>query len=76
MMEARHKKMEAVAREEFELAADLRDEERRFEQLVLADYIRHDGVAWFRIADRDKKEIICYLYCELLTELFVIESDD
>ena len=58
---------------DFESAANYRDVEYQFEREVMLDYMRMADVAHFRILDRDKKEVICYMYCEMLKAFFKIE---
>ena len=65
--------MGAAELKAFESAADFRDMERQLEREVMIDYMRKEGVANFRIVDRDKKEVICYMYCEMLKAFFKIE---
>lgn len=68
----RQQKMDCIAKQNFEQAADFRDVERRLEREVMLDYIKKDGIAYFKIHNRDSKEIVCYYYCELLIQFFRI----
>jgi len=68
----RQKKMEKVEIKHFESAADFRDLERKFEKEVIYDYMKKEGVAYFKITDHANKVIGCWLYCEMLTRFFRI----
>ena len=72
LQDVRKRKMDAIANRNFERAADLRDIERELERKVILDYMKTDGVAYLKIKDRDAKEIICYLYCEMLKSFFKV----
>ncbi|MFZ4462489.1 MAG: hypothetical protein ACOYN5_01480 [Bacteroidales bacterium] len=72
MLEYHQKKLGAVELKDFESAADFRDMERQMGREVMLDYMKKEGVANFRILDREKKEILCYMYCEFLTNFFKI----
>lgn len=72
LLEIRQQKMDSIEKRDFERAADLRDIERQFEREVMLDYIRKEGVAYFTLHDQEANEIICYYYCELLTQFFRI----
>ena len=75
MLEYHQKKLGAVELKDFESAAEFRDMERQLEREIMIDYMRKEGVANFRMLDREKKEILCYMYCEFLTNFFKIEME-
>lgn len=75
LQECTRRKLEAIGNRDYERAADLRDRERDLEQAVKLHCLRAEGGAWFRIKDREAKEVSCYLYCEMLPAYFRICSD-
>ena len=72
MLIMRQNKLEKVEIKDFESAADFRDLERQFEREVIFDYMKNEGVAYFKITDQESKMIGCWLYCEILTRFFRI----
>ena len=73
MMAARQEKLDNVEKQNFEAASDHRDIERQLKREFLFEYMKQEGVAYFKISDREGKTIYCHMYCEVMKAIFKIQ---